>query len=617
MPTQTKFICPSGGVNVDLSGIFEDLNGGTSYGTQTKFKVGSVDLTGYFHASTSSEDRPSFNTGFKVNGTDLSTLFRRRGFVGITITTQPTNQIVVNNTSATFSIAATAAGTPTYQWYKNNSIISGATSTTYTTGALTTANDTDTYFCRVSYSGSSVDSNSVNTRIKPYIVSHPSALNVNDGTGPYALQTTAGGSQVLYFQWFRNNVAREASPRYGNLTPFPQPSTQDQDVLNPVNSTNTGSYYCKVTSDYDATGVQTNSVSVSIIPPIVTISSFGNQTQFNETNTVQFSSSLSQGTNVTYQWYRNNNIISGATSSTYSFAISGSNTGTYKVRATNGGGFDDSNEITISIIPPIVTISSTQYVYNNTNAVELTSSLSQGTNVTYQWYGPAGLISGATSPNYVFTMSDSTRGNYYVRATNAGGFDDSNVVTVYMNPIITDDPDTQTVNAGVSVTFSVTAAGGPSLSYQWYENGSTISGAINSSYTFTATSSDNGKTYYCIVSGVSGITPDTSATATLTVEFAPTIGSVSVDGTTVTYNEESFNIGNGNSFTLEASSVNDGQPNATGGWYKWDGANYGIFLSSNLSYSLTQANNSTEYYRFILTNSKGTAQSYEIEVVTS
>ena len=83
MPTQTRFIAPSGGSNLDLSGIFADLDGGTSYGTATKFRVGSVDLTGYFHASTSSEDRPAFNTGYKVNGTDLSAIFRRRGFVGM------------------------------------------------------------------------------------------------------------------------------------------------------------------------------------------------------------------------------------------------------------------------------------------------------------------------------------------------------------------------------------------------------------------------------------------------------------------------------------------------------------------------------------------------------
>ena len=119
MPTQTKFICPSGGVNVDLSGIFADLDGGVAYGTATKFKVGANDFNTIFHASTSAEDRPSFNTGYKitVNGTptDLSTIFRRRGFVSITITSQPSNQIVVNNAQAQFSVTATGSGVITYQ----------------------------------------------------------------------------------------------------------------------------------------------------------------------------------------------------------------------------------------------------------------------------------------------------------------------------------------------------------------------------------------------------------------------------------------------------------------------------------------------------------------------
>jgi hypothetical protein len=616
MPTQTKFICPSGGVNVDLSGIFADLDGGVAYGTATKFKVGANDFNTIFHASTSAEDRPSFNTGYKitVNGTptDLSTIFRRRGFVSITITSQPSNQIVVNNAQAQFSVTATGSGVITYQWRKNGADINGATSSTYTIANATLTND-GSYDCVISSGGQSVTSNSALLKIKPYIVSHPSALYVNDGVGPYALQTTAGGSQVLYFSWYRNGIQRNA-PRPGNLL-----TTQDQDVLNPVNSTNTGNYYCKVTSDYDAVGVDTNTVSVLIIPPIVTISSFGNQTQFNEGNTVQFSSSISQGTNITYQWYRNNSIISGATSSTYNFAISGFNTGTYKVRATNGGGFDDSNEIAISIIPPIVNISSTQYIYNNGNAVQLTSSLSQGANATYQWYGPAGLINGATSSNYVFTMSASTYGNYYVRATNAGGFDDSNVVTMYMNPIITVDPNNQTSSAGSTASFSVSAAGSPTLSYQWYKNGGLIFGATSNSYTTpTLTSSDNQSTYYCIVSSsVSGTTSDTSNSATLTVNYAPAIGSTKFNGTTLSYNLQSFGVSNGSQFTIEIANVDDGNPNGSGSWYKWNGSTYVSLGVASYSHTLSQDDNSTDYYRYQLSNAYGTAYSYEIEVVTS
>lgn len=526
MPTQTRFLCPSGGANVDLSGIFEDLGGGTSYGTATKFKIGSVDLTGYFHASSGEEDRPNFNTGFKVKvggtSTDLSAIFRRRGFVGITITTQPTNQIVVNNTSATFSIAATAPGTPSYQWYKNGSIISGATSTTYTTGALTTANDTDTYFCRVSYSGSSVDSNSVSTKIKPYITDQPDGGSFNEGDG-IQLNITAAGSGTLSYQWYKN----------GNIISGATSSQYPLGGQFSLNSSTAASYTCKVTSTHDATGVT-------------------------------------------------------------------------------------SNAAVISIIPPIVTISAGQFIFNNGNVVAFSSSLSQGTNVTYQWYGPSGLISGATGSSYSFNISSSTYGAYYVRATNNGGYDDSNIITVYMNPLITVNPSNQTVTAGSTASFSITAVGSPILSYQWYKNGGLISGATNSSYTTpTLTSSDNANTYYCIVScSVSGTSTATSGTATLTVNYAPTIGVTKFDGTTLSYNLQSFSISNGSQFTIEIANVDDGNPNGSGSWYKWNGSTYVSLGVGSYSYALNQDDDSTDYYRYQLSNAYGTAYSYEIEVVT-
>lgn len=710
MPIQTKFIAPSGGVNVDLSGIFADLDGGTSYGTATKFRIGSLDLTGYFHASTSIDDRPSFNTGYKVNGVDLSAIFRRRGFQGINITSQPQDQLVVNNANATFSVTATLNGgafTGTYRWRKNgtqlNDIggeISGATGPTLTVIGSTLSDD-GSYDCVLTSGGSSVTSTSATLKIRPYITSTstvPSPLTADDGAAPVAVQCFANGSGTIFFSWFLNG-----SPVAGLQNQLVNLTNGHQYVF-VLSAATDGNYTCKVTSSLDAVGVtsgnlvatiispvvtisslygqtqfnegntvqffsslsqganvsyqwyrngniisgatsanysfaasssntgtykvratnaggfgDSNEIGISIIAPIVTISSFNNQTQFNEGNVVQLSSSLSQGTNVTYQWYRNNSIVSGATSSTYNFVISSSNTGTYKVRATNAGGFDDSNEIAISIVvtPPIVTISSSQLIYNNGNFVSLTSSLSQGSNVTYQWYGPFGLISGATSSTYSFFMSASTYGNYYVRATNSGGFDDSNVLTIYMNPLITSNPSSQTVNSGGNAVFTVTAVGSPTLSYQWYRNGAPVGANSNTFVDIGVNSSYNGNTYYCVVSGsVGGTTSATSTTATLTVEFAPTIGSISVNGSTVTSNLQSFSIANGSTITLSASGVNDGQPNATGGWYRWGGTSYNQFLTSNFTYQFTQGDDSTEYYRFILTNSKGTAESYEIEINT-
>ena len=508
MPTETKFICVSGATNVDLSGIFEDLNGGTSYGNPTNFKVGANDINTLFHASTGG-DVASFDTGFKVNGTDLSAIFRRRGFVGITITTQPTNQVVTNNASATFSIAATAAGTPTYQWYKNNSIISGATSTTYTTGALTTANDTDTYFCKVSYSGSSVDSNSVNTRIKPYIITNPSGGSFNENDG-MSLSVVAGGSPTLSYQWYKN----------GNIISGAISSSYPASGQFSLTTSTVGTYTCKVTSTHDATGV------------------------------------------------------------------------------TSSGAV-------LSIIPPVVTISAGQLVFNNTDLVIFSSSLSQGTNVTYQWYGPSGLISGATGSSYSFNMSSSTYGTYYVRATNNGGYDDSNTITVYMNPLITSNPSNYgPVCPGANATFTVTAVGSPILSYAWYKNGSTYVGGGS---TLNYSGGSNGDTFACTVSSnaTAGMSTATSSNATLSTYALPVI---TTDPASLSTNESP-----GNYAALQVYAASNSQT-LYFTWQKWNGSSW---VNENSARTGNMSATSDQYvfemiadyngdYRCVVSNSCGT-----------
>src|SRR5437899_11614807 len=54
-------------------------------------------------------------------------------------------------------------------------------------------------------------------------------------------------------------------------------------------------------------------------------------------------------------------------------------------------------------------------------------------------------------------------------------------------PYITAQPVNQTVTAGQTATFSVTAAGTAPLAYQWQKNGADISGATAASYTTPVT----------------------------------------------------------------------------------------------------------------------------------
>ena len=96
-------------------------------------------------------------------------------------------------------------------------------------------------------------------------------------------------------------------------------------------------------------------------------------------------------------------------------------------------------------------------------------------------------------------------------------------------PSITVQPGNQSVSAGGTAMFNVTATGTAPLSYQW-QNAATatnIAGATSSSYSIpNATIGDNGMTFLVVVSNTAG--SQTSNTVTLTVNPAPPPSNVSV-----------------------------------------------------------------------------------------
>ena len=77
-------------------------------------------------------------------------------------------------------------------------------------------------------------------------------------------------------------------------------------------------------------------------------------------------------------------------------------------------------------------------------------------------------------------------------------------------------PSSVTVVVGQTATFSVVASGSGPFTYQWFENGVTIAGAVEASYTTSATeASQSGAVFTVVVSNSAGSV--TSAPATLTV----------------------------------------------------------------------------------------------------
>jgi hypothetical protein len=140
--------------------------------------------------------------------------------VGPSITTQPSNQTVTAGQTATFSVVAAGTAPLTYQWQKNNSNMSGATSASYTTPATVSGDSGAMFRVIVTNSVISITSNSATLTVNaaavgPSITTQPSNQTVTVGqTATFSV--VAAGTAPLTYQWQKNNsnISGATSPSY-------------------------------------------------------------------------------------------------------------------------------------------------------------------------------------------------------------------------------------------------------------------------------------------------------------------------------------------------------------------------------------------------------------------
>jgi Abnormal spindle-like microcephaly-assoc'd, ASPM-SPD-2-Hydin/Immunoglobulin domain len=119
------------------------------------------------------------------------------------IATQPVSRTVTAGQTATFSVSATGTAPLSYQWGKNGTAISGATSPSYTTPATTSSDNGEKYTVVVGNSMGSATSNAATLTVTTpgYLTDSASSLgfgNVNVGSSSTqsVTLTNSGGSNV-------------------------------------------------------------------------------------------------------------------------------------------------------------------------------------------------------------------------------------------------------------------------------------------------------------------------------------------------------------------------------------------------------------------------------------
>ena len=129
----------------------------------------------------------------------LITITNASGVSPPTITTQPQSRTVTNGGSASFSVVAT--GSPTYQWRKFGTNLSGATSAAYNLPVVAT-NDAGNYTVVLANAGGSITSDvaTLTVRLPPGITTPPQSLTVTNGDTA-RFQVVATGLPLPTYQW--------------------------------------------------------------------------------------------------------------------------------------------------------------------------------------------------------------------------------------------------------------------------------------------------------------------------------------------------------------------------------------------------------------------------------
>jgi hypothetical protein len=247
---------------------------------------------------------------------------------------------------------------------------------------------------------------------------------------------------------------------------------------------------------------------------------------------VTFSVTYTGVSPLTFQWLKDGtNIADGPTGNgstlygTTTSALSVTNaqeldSGNYVIVLANSFGSTTSAPphaliISTNPIAPIVSGPFNQTVIEGNDAT-FSAAVSGKPFPTLQWQRDGADVGGATGQvltvtNVQFATDDGAV--YSLIASNeAGVVTNSAVLTVIVPPTISVHPQNVTVTNTQPASFSVTASGVPSPTYQWTKNGSPIAGATNSTLSFGSAVPTNAAVYAVVVSNPAGTVASSNAT---------------------------------------------------------------------------------------------------------
>jgi hypothetical protein len=490
----------------------------------------------------------------------------------------------------------------TIVWKKDGIVVPNATSTYLNMDNFSSALN-GTYTAEVTAGSSTHTSQPVilslqDSGVIPRIVTHPASLTRKAGEWA-SFGIVATGEQPLTYQWKKD----------GAVIPN---ATFESYNIQPTSIANAGGYTVVVTNAHGSTTSDVASLSIiaasSVGVPILS-NHPASQTLTTGNSSLSLNVSLLNYVgNETYKWYKDGVQIPGTTGSNYwsSSADAASMAGRYKVAVTNSAGTTTSDEAVISVTtrstgPSFTTQPLSQSGYTG-SSVTFSAAATSSLSITYQWAKDGAAISGANSSSLTLSnLTASSAGGYTLVAADADGSVVSSVaqLTVIMSvaPTITTQPTSQVGGIGGDASFTVTASGTPTPTYQWKKNSADIPGATNATLSLNPLATTHEGSYVVVVSNAAGSVTSNSVSLTVfnQLPYAPTITSHPSSGSYAASVSVSLNVGV------------TGLPSPSVQWYK-NGAAISGAQSTTLNLGQMTSAIAGQYYA-VATNVLGSATS--------
>jgi hypothetical protein len=265
--------------------------------------------------------------------------------VAPSLTVQPASVTVTAGQPATFSVSASGTAPISYQWRKNSANISGATASSYTTPATTTADSGSKFDVVVKNSAGSITSAQATLTVNaasvaPTITTQPANQSVTVGQVA-TFSVLASGTAPLSYQW-RKNTANISGATAAN---YSTPATTTGD-----NGSNFDVVISNSAGNITSTQATLTVNSAPVAPTITTQPA--NQT-VTAGQTATFSVVASGTAPLTYQWQKNATAIAGATAASYTTPVTttADSGELFRVIVSNSAGSTPSMSATLTVNP--------------------------------------------------------------------------------------------------------------------------------------------------------------------------------------------------------------------------------------------------------------------------